>query len=494
MRICIVAEGCYPYVVGGVASWIHNMLNSFPEHEFILLTIVASRSQRGKFVYELPDNVIEVREMYLSDNEWDEKQEMGRNEGKSDNKRMGKRMRKEEFNALKNLIMNEDTGWDVLFNMFQRKHFSVDQILMGMDFLKAVKESYRKYHSDMVFSNYLWTMRSIYLPLFLVMRYKVPKADLYHCVATGYAGILGAKAKYLYNCGLLISEHGIYTREREEEMIKAKWVQGIYKNIWIDQFKKMSQLAYDRADVVTSLYSYARKLQVELGAPVDKLMITPNGIRTENFADIPGKLPEDEGYTNIGAVLRVAPIKDVKTLIRAFYYAKKKEPSLRLYIMGSYDEEPEYAKECFDMVDSMEIEDCIFTGRVNVREYLGRMDCTILTSISEGQPLTILEGYAAHKPCIATDVGNCRGLIYGEDDDFGEAGILTHIMNIDELSSAMVEMAQNVGRRNRMGEAGYNRVMAKYKNEHMIERYARLYDAFENGIITDNETSGRESA
>ena len=39
---------------------------------------------------------------------------------------------------------------------------------------------------------------------------------------------------------------------------------------------------------------------------------------------------------------------------------------------------------------------------------------TILTSISEGQPLTILESYAAHKPVIATDVGNCHGLVYGE--------------------------------------------------------------------------------
>ena len=38
MRICVIAEGCYPYVVGGVSGWIHSMIQSFPEHEFILLT------------------------------------------------------------------------------------------------------------------------------------------------------------------------------------------------------------------------------------------------------------------------------------------------------------------------------------------------------------------------------------------------------------------------------------------------------------------------
>ena len=65
MRICMVAEGCYPYVVGGVSSWINSLIHLFPQHEFILLSIVADRSVRGKFVYELPDNVTEVYELYL---------------------------------------------------------------------------------------------------------------------------------------------------------------------------------------------------------------------------------------------------------------------------------------------------------------------------------------------------------------------------------------------------------------------------------------------
>ena len=58
MRICIVAEGCYPYVVGGVSSWIHSMIKIFPEYQFVVLAIVANRSLRGKiYVYDLPENV-----------------------------------------------------------------------------------------------------------------------------------------------------------------------------------------------------------------------------------------------------------------------------------------------------------------------------------------------------------------------------------------------------------------------------------------------------
>ena len=117
----------------------------------------------------------------------------------------------------------------------------------------------------------------MYLPLLFTLKMELPKADLYHCVATGYAGVLGSMAKVLYNSRLLISEHGIYTREREEELLRADWVRGSFKSIWIEQFRKMSKLAYDRADLVTSLYEYARELQVDLGCPVKKRWSRPTG-------------------------------------------------------------------------------------------------------------------------------------------------------------------------------------------------------------------------
>ncbi|MDR0948462.1 MAG: GT4 family glycosyltransferase PelF, partial [Lachnospiraceae bacterium] len=432
MRVCLVAEGCYPYAVGGVSSWAHNLIQIFPDVEFILLTIIPNRDMRAKFVYELPENVTEVHELYLSDFDW-------YGGGKKRNRKT--RMKSEEYKALISLLLGEDVNWETLIRMFWNKSISIDDLLMGEDFLNAVKACYKTQYSQVAFGDFLWTMRSIYLPLFLTLKTRVPKADLYHAVATGYAGVLVGIAKIIHQGKVLISEHGIYTREREEELIKAKWVSGIYKNIWIDQFRKMSRLAYEKADLVTSLYDHARELQIELGCPEDKTMVVPNGIDPKRFASLAPKTPEDETMVNIGAILRVTPIKDVKTMIQAFSFAKQQHPRLKLWIMGPWEEDQEYAQECFDLVEILKIPDVVFTGRINVSDYLGRMDVTILTSISEGQPLTILEGYAAHKPVIATDVGNCRGLIYGESDSFGQAGILTHIMNVEEIALAMVQMA-----------------------------------------------------
>jgi glycosyltransferase involved in cell wall biosynthesis len=117
------------------------------------------------------------------------------------------------------------------------------------------------------------------------------------------------------------------------------------------------------------------------------------------------------------------------------------------------------------------------------------MDLTILTSISEGQPLTILEGYAAKKPVIATDVGNCAGLIYCEGDDkLGDAGILCHIMNTEELAEAMIDMAKYPEKRIKMGEVGYERCKAKYQLKQMQQTYKDLYNRIFKFNFPDRES------
>ena len=210
MRICMISEGCYPYVVGGVSSWVHSMIQTFPDVEFVLLAIIASRDLSGKFAYELPDNLVEVHEVYLQDADYG-----------SVNSIHKAKMSKEEYRALRSLILNHEVDWGGIFDYFHHQKVSINDLLMGEDFYHAVLEAYNLQYPDIVFSDFLWTMRSMYLPLFLALSSEVPKADVYHAVSTGYAGILGCMGKHFHQGQLIISEHGIYTREREEELIKA---------------------------------------------------------------------------------------------------------------------------------------------------------------------------------------------------------------------------------------------------------------------------------
>jgi len=93
------------------------------------------------------------------------------------------------------------------------------------------------------------------------------------------------------------------------------------------------------------------------------------------------------------------------------------------YISLGCDDE-EYHQECLDLIDYLKIKDIIIPGTVKTTSYLEKIDFTILTSISEGQPFAVLESMAAKRPVVTTDVGSCRDLIEGDvGDNFGYAGI-----------------------------------------------------------------------
>ena len=133
-----------------------------------------------------------------------------------------------------------------------------------------------------------------------------------------------------------------------------------------------------------------------------------NGIDYDRLSQIP--LKEEDGWIDIGAVVRLAPIKDIKTMIYAFYELSSRMENVRLHILGGVDDE-EYADECYALVKQLDIKNLVFTGRVDIVQYMRKLDFTILTSISEGQPLSVLESFAARRPCVTTDVGCCRELL-----------------------------------------------------------------------------------
>lgn len=463
MRVCLIVEGAYPYITGGVSSWIQQMLLKFKDIEFVIQTLVVDREEKREFKHKIPDNVSEIHAFYLLDDDYVTK----------DKKKF--KLQKEEYNALKGLLFGTEVDWGGVFNFFQNKKVSLDKLLTSKEFLEMTKEYYIRNFENAVFTDFLWTMRSMYLPLFLLLKNKPVEADLYHSMSTGYSGVFGSMSKFIYNRPLIISEHGIYTREREEEIIKANWVKGLYKDLWIDQFYKFSNCSYDFADDVTALFEGAREFQIDLGCSREKTNVIRNGVSVSDFEGLPKKDSKDS-YINVGAILRVTPIKDVKTMINAFYLAKKQVPNLKLWIMGPLDENPKYVEECRRLVYDLSIEDIIFTGRIDVKQYIGKMDFLVLSSLSEGQPLVILEGFAAKKPFISTNVGDCIDMIYGTNDEFGDAGIVVPVMNVEKMSQAMTRLAKEEYTRLHMGLNGYNRVKKFYQNDKVFQEYYKLYN------------------
>jgi polysaccharide biosynthesis protein PelF len=463
MRVCLIVEGAYPYVRGGMSSWIQQLMLHMPDVEFIVQSIAATREDQREFKYKIPDNCTEIQEVYLMDDDY-----------VNDKKQSRIRMNDQQYDAFEALMFGGNPDWETIIRFFGEQDVSLNAVLSGEDFLSMTLNYYEQHHNRVVFTDFLWTMRSMYLPLFTILKSRVADADIYHSASSGYAGIWASLQRVLTGKPFLMSEHGIYTREREEEIIKADWVKGIYKDLWINQFRKVGDCCYKYADRVTALYEGARQFQLDLGCPEEKTLVIPNGMDPARFANCPKKDSNDT-YINLGALLRVAPIKDLKTMINAFALAKQVDPRLKLWIMGGLEEAPEYANECMNLVEALHVQDVVFTGLVNAADYIGKMDIMLLSSLSEGQPLTILEAFTAKKPFITTDVGNCRGLLEGEFDNYGAAGIVVPIMNETKLAKAILELAEDPALRQRMGEIGYRRVIEHYDED---ECYMRFYDLY----------------
>lgn len=462
LKVCLILEGSYPYVFGGVSSWTHQYIKAMPDTEFILWCIGSKSENRGKYKFELPENVTKVHEVFLDD------ALRLRASSKSQVK-----LTDEEIHELTKLLECEHLNWNVIFEVFQQKKMNPVNLLTSKVFLEVLMDICTKKYPYTAFADMFHTTRSMLLPELYLFTLEVPKADIYHATATGYSGLLGSLGKWKYDKPFILTEHGIYTREREEEILRAKWVIQEFKQQWIHLFYTFSDCAYTNANVVTALFDRANHIQEELGCEKRKLRVIENGIHFDRFSAIPDK--KEDGFVDIGVVARIAKIKDIKTVIYAFAEVKAEFTKARLHILGDVDDK-EYFEECKLLVQQLRIQDLVFTGVVNVIDYMEKLDFTVLSSISEGQPLSVLESFAAKRPCVTTDVGCCRDLIEGnEEDDLGAAGICVSPMHTEEMARAILHLCREKELREEMGRVGQKRAERFYTHDRSMNKYRELY-------------------
>lgn len=488
--VCIITEGSYPYVVGGVSSWVHDLISSLSDVSFSLMYIGVSRDLAGPMRYELPKNVLEYKEVHLMETfPW---------RGPS------LRSRKKAFKELEEFIYDLKRGdlsrLPLMLRRFEpgaKEGLTPYDIFHHKGFWEILVKVYRDCFDGFSFIDFFWNIRFIALPIFRVLYADVPKASLYHATCTGYAGLLGTLASMRQRVPLIITEHGIYTNERMIEITQAQWIYrerrpsavptrqiGALQNLWMRKFEILSQIAYNAASAIFTLYEGNRQMQIASGADPKKTFLIPNGIALDRFDEIyRRRLAMGEKKEPLVAFVgRVSPIKDVKTFIRAAKIVSEKIPSARFLVLGPTDEDPSYFEECERLVRILELQKHLkFMGSVDMKEYYPKIDCVVLTSISEAQPFVILEAMRAGVPVVATNVGACAELLLGqgpEDEALGPAGIITNIRSPKETAQAIISILEDPKRAREMGEAGHERVGRYYDRVKMLEAYRDVYRRF----------------
>jgi len=483
--ILLLGEGTYPYIQGGVSSWIHQLINGMPELNFGIIFLGSMESEYGEMRYELPDNLVHLERHFLFVEE---------------DASFAKRPKySNDFDSIEELYQwfrgaDSDMPNSMRDIKFYTEKITHKHFLHSKQSWDFITEKYLENCSDLPFIDYFWTVRNIHKPIWILADIvnKMPKCKVLHSPSTGYAGFLASLASYSTDTPLILTEHGIYTRERKIDMLTADWISfqkptllkqaeelNYIKRMWVSFFEQIGLFSYKKADHILSLFAGARDIQVRFGADIDKTRVIPNGVDVDGLEK--SYLARGDGVPNVITLIgRVVSIKDIKTFIRAIRIVANTIEDIEAWVVGPLDEDELYADECRYMVETLQLEkNFFFKGFQNIKDILPLTGLLTLTSVSEGMPLTILEGYAAGVPCVATDVGSCRDLIYGslneEDIAIGMAGEITTIANPSALAQSYIKFLTDEELWKKAQEAALKRVRTFYRQDTFLDTYREIY-------------------
>ncbi len=483
--VCLVLEGTYPFVAGGVSTWIHQLIEAMPELRFSIVYVSTAPNARRQFKYQLPGNVVDIQDLYLQVCDLD----------------VPFSPRERRRAAVPALIkLHEDFlagRWDALRDalpLFRNPDTALNMadLFKSEEAWEVAMHFYERSAGDVSFLDFFWSWRSIYIPLVNTLRCPLPQARLYHTVSTGYAGLLASVARVTQDTNVLLTEHGVYTHERLLEISQATWIYtphrerfrvqrelSFFKQLWLGYFDAMGRITYRHADRIVTLFEGNKLKQVAAGAPPEKIAIIPNGIDVRAYRELALKRRRERAK-DVAFIGRVVPIKDVKTFLRAAKIVLSTMPDVDFHVIGPGDEEPEYYAECRELTKSLGLEERVrFTGKADMSEWYPRLDLVVLTSLSEAQPYVLLEANAAGVPVVATDVGACREMIEGsgpEDRVLGAGGIVTGVAHPEETAAAIVSLLADPDRWRKAAEAGGARARRYYDQDDLISRYLNLYE------------------
>lgn len=488
--ICLVLEGTYPYITGGVSSWVHDIITNLNDFTFDIVAVLPSKSYAREFKFKIPPNVNSINNLYLNEVEG------------SLNKKLGYFEIKKFFKELSGHAFDfkelNSGHLKAIFGTIEKYKPSIGDFIDTKEGWNFFLKLYETFDGNFSFIDFFWTMRFILIPIVNITNFNPPDCGCYHSVSTGYAGLLASLFKLRTAKPMILTEHGIYTNERLLEIVNAKWIydQNIdsidisrelapLKRLWINLFIYIGKISYFCSDKIITLFKENMNLQIKLGAPAEKCSVIANGIDCGRFSLKRVKKPEAPDYT-IGYVGRIVQIKDIKTLLYAARFVVDKFPGARFILKGPTDEEKSYYQECRILTNLLGLDgSVVFAGPGNVTDFYKDIDLLVLSSISEAQPLALMEANLCRVPVVSTDVGAVRELIYGADEydmKIGASGSVVPVKSPEMLGMEIVRLLSDADLNMRLGENGEKRVLRYYQKEDLMAKYRAIYKEAIGGV------------
>ena len=246
------------------------------------------------------------------------------------------------------------------------------------------------------------------------------------------------------------------------------------KRVWANKF------LLRRRDRVTAVGQFVKQMLVDHeGLSSNRIDVIYNGIDPGEFdlsntqatsrADIRKELNIEDSQIVLLQVARFHPVKDHTTAIKALAHAVQEKPDILLVLAGDGDEREAMERLAGELGVAPQVR---FLGvRKDIPRLMAGADIFLLSSLSEGISVTLLEAMGSNLPIVTTDVGGNSELVVHQ-----ESGLLSPRGDAQSLVANIVALAGDPQKRQTMGQAGHTRLENQFTQQQMHNGYMRVYE------------------
>jgi glycosyltransferase involved in cell wall biosynthesis len=207
-----------------------------------------------------------------------------------------------------------------------------------------------------------------------------------------------------------------------------------------------------------------------LGVPAERVSYIPNFVAEPQPAaqlpDVPG-----EAGQRIVIVANLRKEKDHATLLRAMAQVVRLVPTAHLLVVGPAADEAHLAMLRGIIAEHhLEGHVSLLGQRMDAAAILQASDVGVLSSVSEGLPLALIEYGMAGLAPVATEVGQCAEVLDG-----GRVGLLVPPREPERLARALAVLLRSPELRAFYGQQFRQHVRAHYSAQRIIERVGQVY-------------------
>ncbi|SMO34540.1 GT4 family glycosyltransferase PelF [Gracilimonas mengyeensis] len=486
-RILLETEGSYPYSGGGVSTWAHILCTELVEKvDFDLLAVTGNPYVESR--YRLPQNVHKIihiplwgvdepSDYYDNDRPFSYQIKKKARTTKEVTKNLFKPIFEDFLACLFDPYSNVQHISEVLYGMWKYFDYfdykqTMRQPLLWFDFKYSLQDYFDVLgmddHEQPRVFDMTFGMRWFYHFLMPIAAPIPPKVDVTHATIAGFPALASIASKFEYGIPSIVTDHGVYMRERLINVGQAD-MPFFSKKLLVDLSTIVSRAVYHTADQISPVTTANTDWEKRFEAKEEHILPIYNGVNTDVFVPTP-KPSKTKDTPTVVAVAHLFPLKDIETMIETAALVREEIPEVQFTVYGSLEVDKDYVKKCRKLIKERKLEDTFHLGGYHDQPSMifNEGDISILTSISEGFPYTVIESMSCARPVVATDVGGIRDALEG-------CGILCKPRDPRDIANGVLKLLKDDDLRLEYGRKARERVLLTFKTEKSVNAY---YDSY----------------